>query len=268
MTGLTRIESARQPFEPGGSKPLSNSSQAEPDRPCATQQPVKPDRLGKRSTQPTPRIRRTCAAANHTVPMNRFPIFLRHTVTLLVALGLQACAQQAIQPKTSPTSTQVSHACQPVETVGFSCELQDGRLLSLCASSGFNEFEGAPADNPGYAYLAIGAKQGQVSYTYPPNPRDYKEHMYFWVSISAVPHMFVSSNQGAFLHLSLDIDSPVNVTHENAPKGWPLSSSADRSLCTSQINRDHLDPFMAQMVKKADWERARRETLLQGSTAR
>lgn len=194
--------------------------------------------------------------------------FLRSALMLLGALGLQACALQTTQILPSPAAAQPTHVCQPTETVGFSCELRDGRLLSLCASPGFNDFKGKPADNPGYAYLAIGTKQGKKPYTYPPNPQDYKKHMYFWVSISAVPHMFVSTDKGAFLHLSLDIDSPAEVTNEYVPKGWPLASSETGSLCTNQINRDLLDPFMAQMLKKADWVKAHQDTARQGGTGR
>ncbi|PKO67960.1 MAG: hypothetical protein CVU22_10430 [Betaproteobacteria bacterium HGW-Betaproteobacteria-16] len=201
------------------------------------------------------------------MPVSRQSLF-RPALLLLGTLALQACAQQPTQPNPSPNAAQLTHACQPTETVGFSCELQDGQVLSLCASPGFNDFKGKPADNPGYAYVAITSGQGNAPYTYPPNPQDYKKHMYFWVSMSAAPHMFVSTEKGAFLHLSLDIDSPADVTNEYVPKGWPLASSETRSLCTSQFNRDHLDPFMAQMVKKADWEKDRQSTARKGGSVR
>jgi len=173
-------------------------------------------------------------------------------VTALLALTVSACAAG---PKAAPAS--VTHNCKPQETVGFSCELQDRRVLSLCGSPGFNQFTGEAKDNPGYAYVAIGTQQGQVQFTYPTNPEDYKKHMYFWVSISAWPHMFVATDKGSFLHFSLDAS---DMSPENAPEGWPLSEIKGGSLCAHRINRDHIDSYMAQMIKKTEWERSRNKS--------
>ncbi|OGB19588.1 MAG: hypothetical protein A2W72_01380 [Burkholderiales bacterium RIFCSPLOWO2_12_67_14] len=186
--------------------------------------------------------------------MNQQPRIGGLAAAALAALSLSACAAD---PKATATAPHVTHNCKPQETVGFSCELPDRRVLSLCGSPGFNQFKGAAQDNPGYAYVAIGTQQGQVQFTYPPNPEDYKKHMYFWVSISAWPHMFVATDKGSFVHFSLDIESPADANPENAPQSWPLSETKGGSLCAHRINRDHLDPFMAQMIKKADWERSR-----------
>lgn len=181
-------------------------------------------------------------------------------VAALLALSLSACAAGPGEPKPRQSAAPVTHNCKPQETVGFSCELQDRRVLSLCGSPEFNQFKGEAKDNPGYAYLAIGTKKGQVQFTYPANPEEYKKHMYYWVSISAWPHMFVATDKGSFVHFSLDIESPADANPENAPKDWPLSETKGGLLCAHRINRDHLDPFMAQMIKKADWERARNQS--------
>ncbi|HAX20366.1 MAG TPA: hypothetical protein DCY64_08805 [Hydrogenophaga sp.] len=177
------------------------------------------------------------------------------TALLALTVTVSACAAG---PKAAPAS--VTHHCKPQETVGFSCELQDRRVLSLCGSPDFDQFKGEAKDNPGYAYVAIGTKQGEVQFSYPPNPEDYKKHMYFWVSISAWPHMFVATDKGSFLHFSLDIESPADANPENAPESWPLSETKGGLLCARRINRDHIDSYMAQMINKADWERSRNKS--------
>jgi hypothetical protein len=186
--------------------------------------------------------------------MNQQPRIGGLAAAALAALSLSACAAD---PKATATAPLVTHNCKPQETVGFSCELQDRRVLSLCGSPGFNQFRGAAQDNPGYAYVAIGTRQGQLQFAYPPNPEDYKKHMYFWVSISAWPHMFVATDKGSFLHFSLDAS---DMSPENAPEGWPLSETKGGSLCARRINRDHIDSYMAQMINKADWERSRNKS--------
>ncbi|MBU4519977.1 MAG: hypothetical protein KJ677_11235 [Gammaproteobacteria bacterium] len=183
-----------------------------------------------------------------------FARFCALPVATLLALTVSACAAG---PTAATTTTPVTHNCKPQETVGFSCELQDRRVLSLCGSPDFDQFKGEAKDNPGYAYVAISTKQGQVQFTYPPNPEDYKKHMYFWVSISAWPHMFVATDKGSFLHFSLDAS---DMSPENAPEGWPLSAIKSGSLCARRINRDHIDSYMAQMINKADWERSRNKS--------
>jgi hypothetical protein len=174
-------------------------------------------------------------------------------LSVLLAWAVSACANGSSTAQSSaPPNT---HACLPTETVGFSCVLNDGRLLSLCASPGFNEYTGNAVDNPGYAYVAISAGKSPSSFTYPPNPREYKKHMHTWVSLSAAPHLFVSSPKGEFLHFSLDIDTPADARTQYVPEGWPLPESTEPFLCTGQINRDGLDPFMAQMVSKDEWKK-------------
>ncbi|AOW14361.1 hypothetical protein LPB72_03560 [Hydrogenophaga crassostreae] len=173
----------------------------------------------------------------------------------ILAMGLTACANGPVAPKALQGAAPVSHNCQPRETVGFSCELRDQRLLSLCASPDFLQFKGAPRDNPGYAYVAVGSPQGKVQFSYPEEPGDYKQHMYAWVSMSAAPHLFIAGEKGDFLHFSLDEKEPVSAKADNLPANWPLKARAIRSLCDDHINRAQLDPFMAQMPGKKEWEK-------------
>lgn len=171
----------------------------------------------------------------------------------LAALSLSACAAGPAVP-TGP----ISHLCKPQEVVGFSCELADKRVLSLCGSPKFNEFKGAPQDNPGYAYVVVGTLRGQVQFQYPAQPADYKQHMTFSMSTAgARPHMWVNTDKGSFLHFSLDIQEPVDATPENAPQDWPLSNLKDRTLCARKINSDHIDSFMSRMIEDPEWVKTR-----------
>jgi hypothetical protein len=169
----------------------------------------------------------------------------------LAALSLSACAAG---PATS--SDPVSHLCKTQEVVGFSCEMRDRRVIALCASPGFEKFQGDPKDNPGYAYVRVGTPRGDSVYIYPDDPKDYKKHMYYWVSLSAEPHMFIAAEKGPFLHFSLDEKSPVDLRLENLPQSWQQASLGGPDLCVHKIRRDDLDPFMAQMMRKAAWEKA------------
>ena len=107
------------------------------------------------------------------MPSPNQPSFARFcALPVATLLTVSACAAG---PTAATATTPVTHNCKPQETVGFSCELQDRRVLSLCGSPDFDQFKGEAKDNPGYAYVAIGTKQGQVQFTYPPNPEDYKK---------------------------------------------------------------------------------------------
>ena len=177
------------------------------------------------------------------------------TALLALTVAVSACAAG---PKAAPTATSVTHHCKPQETVGFSCELPDRRVLSLCGSPGFNQFKGDAKDNPGYAYVAIGTKQGEVQFLYPQNPQDYKKHMTFSMSLAgAWPHMFVNTDKGSFLHFSLDIKEPVDANPENAPQDWPLRGLRDRPLCARNVIRDHIDSFMSRMIDDPEWVKNR-----------
>lgn len=178
------------------------------------------------------------------------------TCTVLLSLGLTACASSQTNGTTRQVPLELSPLCKTGEAVGFSCQMRDLRTIALCASPGFVQFKGAPKDNPGYAYVSVGTSQGKRQYTYPDNPSDYKKHMYFWVSQSAAPNLFVASDKGAFLHFSLDEKAPVNLTAQNLPKDWQQSGLESPSPCAGQIQREKLDPFMAQMVTKEAWEKA------------
>jgi hypothetical protein len=172
-----------------------------------------------------------------------------------LAIGLTACASGPSATKALQNAAPVSHNCKPKETVGFSCEMQDKRLLSLCGSPDFLQFKGASKDNPGYAYTTIGTAQGEVQFTYPPKPQAYKNAMTYSVSLSGWPHMFVNTAKGSFLQFSLDIDEPVYVNPENAPLAWPVGATKWQSLCVAHINRHNLDPFMAQMIDDPQWKK-------------
>jgi hypothetical protein len=179
-------------------------------------------------------------------------------VAALLALSLSACAAGPGEPKPRQSAAPVTHNCKPQETVGFSCELRDHRLLSLCGSPGFNQFEGEPKDNPGYAYVAIGTQQGKVQFLYPQNPQDYKKYMTFSMSLAgAWPHMFVNTDKGRFLHFSLDTKEPVDADPENAPQDWPLRGLGERPLCARKVNRDHIDSFMSRMIEDPEWVKNR-----------
>lgn len=193
--------------------------------------------------------------------MNKSPCFRGLTAASVLlgtftAISLTACAAG---PASSPPATraaQVSHLCKPQETVGFSCELRDHRVIALCASPGFEKFQGDPKENPGYAYVRVGTPQGSAEYSYPEDAKEYKKHMYYWVSLSAEPHMFIASEKGPFLHFSLDEKSPVDLRPENLPQSWQKASLVGPDLCAQKIRREDLDPFMAQMMRKAAWEKA------------
>lgn len=146
------------------------------------------------------------------------------------AISLGACAAGPA-PKSGP----VDHLCKPTEEVGFSCELQDGRMLSMCASAGFAKFAGNPDDNPGYAYLALGTRKGEVQASYPPDPRDYKSHFHKGVSAHLIPYFFVTSEKGEFFFVTeQDLDDPQGAaswTPHNLPNGWSINANGGDRAC-------------------------------------
>jgi hypothetical protein len=178
------------------------------------------------------------------------------SIAALLLASLTACAGQPKGATASTTAAAPQALCKTGETVGFSCEMRDRRVIALCASPGFEKFQGDPKDNPGYAYVRVGTPQNDSVYIYPDDPKDYKKHMYYWVSLSAEPHMFIAAEKGPFLHFSLDEKSPVDLRLENLPQSWQQASLGGPDLCAHKIRRDDLDPFMAQMMRKAAWEKA------------
>lgn len=148
----------------------------------------------------------------------------------LAAISLSACAAGP-----AAKGAQVTHLCKPSEEVGFSCELHDGRLLSMCASAGFAKFDGNPEDNPGYAYLALGTRTGTVQASYPPNPSDYKKNFYNGVPTNGIPYMFVTSEKGEFFFMAeQDNTDPLGAgqwTLENLPDGWLVGSKDEKRAC-------------------------------------
>ena len=196
-----------------------------------------------------------------TPPRKTSPNLLTRPAAAALVLSLSACAQGPAMHQTTQSTAPVTHNCQPQETVGFSCELRDHRLLSLCASPDFLQFKGNPIDNPGYAYIAVGSPEGKVQYSFPEDPKEYKKHMYLWVSLSAAPHMFISGNKGPFFHFSLDEQAPADVMPKSLPTGWSLPSGEDPSVCESRINREHLDSYMGQMMDKGEWTKSQTKSL-------
>ena len=178
----------------------------------------------------------------------------------IAASSLSACA-------TGPTASRGTerHLCKPQEVVGFSCELTDQRVISLCGSAGFHRFEGKAEDNPGYVYVAIGTRQGQVQFQHPENPQDYKRFMTQTVSVSAQQNMFVTTDKGAFLQFAMGRDVEANdqmaITAEKAPSGWwPLGASASEPSCVHRDKDNHLGSFMSHMVDDPEWVTLRRKT--------
>ena len=174
------------------------------------------------------------------MPSPNQPPFVRFCalpVATLLALTVSACAAG---PTAATTTTPVTHNCKPQETVGFSCELRDHRLLSLCASPGFEKFKGLPKDNPGHAYLAVGTQKGEVQYSYPPNPRDYKKHFYTGVPTNGIPYMFVASEKGRFFFLTEQDDTNPQgagyLAPENLPDGWDITQKDSTPPCQRTLH--------------------------------
>jgi hypothetical protein len=186
----------------------------------------------------------------------------RAAVTVLLgtfaAVSLSACAAGiTLQGDTA------THLCKPKEVVGFSCELADHRLLSLCGSPGFNEFQGKPEDNPGYAYVAVGSKQGKVQFTHPRDPKEYKRYMTQTVSVTAQHNMFVETESGAFLSFSIGRDvepmDQLTIDADRSPTGWwSKGTTALEPKCLRRNDGAHLGSFMSRMVDNPEWVKNRK----------
>lgn len=163
----------------------------------------------------------------------------------LAALSLSACAASP-----AATSGPVTHLCQPQEVVGFSCEMRDHRLLSMCASSGFDKFQGDPKENPGYAYLTIGTADGQAQQRFPAQLKDYRQHMSTGVTLAGAPYLTVATEMGTFFYVNGRSDIPVSANPKNQPAGWSLPANGDDSLCTSPGQRENFDAVFFQIPKK------------------
>ena len=95
----------------------------------------------------------------------------------LAFTSLTACATQPQGTTTQKTAGSPAAPCQSGETVGFSCELRDHRVIALCASSGFGKFQGDPKDNPGYAYLTVASGAGKAQLKFPEQAKDFRQHV-------------------------------------------------------------------------------------------
>jgi hypothetical protein len=166
------------------------------------------------------------------------------------AIALSGCAAgPAASPATNRTAP-VTHLCKPQESVRFSCALHDQRLLSMCASPSLATFKGLPNDQPGYAYLVVGTREGAVQYSYPPNPYDHKLHFYKGISTHVVPYLFVTSEKGRFFFLSeRDVADPQEGagrwTPENLPEGWSINPKDENRACARVLE---FDPYFAAGV--------------------
>lgn len=203
-------------------------------------------------------------------PMNNLPrlrklVAAQARLSVVAAVALSACAVSQTSSPPAHRAAQVTHNCKPQESVRFSCELHDHRLLSMCASQSLATFKGPPKDNPGYAYLVVGTPQGVVQYSYPPNPYDYKQHFYKGVSVHVIPYLFVTSEKGEFFFLSeLDVSEPQGGagrwTPENVPDGWPITQMDKQHACARVLEFDNY--FGAGLTHDSAWrdkERERRE---------
>lgn len=196
-----------------------------------------------------------------TPPRKTSPNLLTWPAAAALVLSLSACAQGPAMHKTTQSAAPVTHNCKPQETVGFSCELRDHRLLSLCASPDFLQFKGKSIDNPGYAYLAVGTPDGTVQYSHPSDPKEYKRHFFIGYPTNGIPYMFVTSTKGKFFYLNDQSDSAPegagSLTPENLPDGWNITQQGARSTCMRVLNFDHFRSL--RMPFEGDWakERAR-----------
>ena len=197
----------------------------------------------------------------------RFRNFKAAAVLLgtLTAISLSACATGPTASPPTNRSAQITHNCKPQESVRFSCELHDHRLLSMCASQSLATFKGLPKDNSGYAYLVVGTPEGVVQYSYPPNPYDYKQHFYKGVSAHVIPYLFVTSEKGEFFFISeQDVSEPQGGagrwTPENLPEGWSINQKDKKRACARVLEFDNY--FGAGVTHDSAWkdkERERRE---------
>jgi hypothetical protein len=139
-------------------------------------------------------------------------------------------------------------------------------LLSLCASPDFLQFKGKPMDNPGYAYLAVGTQDGAVQYSYPPDPYDYKQHMFKGVPTNGIPYMFITADKGDFFFLAEQDDTdPLGAgqwTLENLPDGWSVGSNQEKRACARVLEFDNFSAMGVthdSVWKLKEWERRKTE---------
>lgn len=181
----------------------------------------------------------------------------------ITAVSLSACAAGPASSTADDRKAQVTHLCKPQESVRFSCELHDHRLLSMCASQDLATFKGPPKDNPGYAYLVVGTPQGVVQHSYPPNPYDYKQHFYKGVSAHVIPYLFVTSEKGEFFFFSeqdaADPQGGGGWTRENLPDGWSITTKDKSRACARVLEFDPY--FAAGVTRDSVWKEKERERL-------
>ena len=139
--------------------------------------------------------------------------------------GMQGCANDipAVQGG-------ADHVCQAGELVAFSCTLHDGRLLSLCAAPGSDQFKGASKDYRGYVYVGLGTANGTLQHRYPGNPRQFGKYMYKGTGTAVQPYVHVV-NEKRQLFLAFDMVAQVEKAYAPdvtpyQPRNFDISSGA------------------------------------------
>lgn len=172
------------------------------------------------------------------------------SIAPLILVTLTACAGQPKAASTPAAASASTALCKTGETVGFSCELRDRRVIALCASPGFEKFQGDPKDNPGYAYLSVTSPAGQSPQSFPVQAKDYRQHMSSGVTLAGAPYLNVATDKGTFFYVNGRADIPVSSNPQNQPAGWTLPSNGDDSLCAGAGNRGNFDAVLSQIPKK------------------
>lgn len=176
---------------------------------------------------------------------------LAASVSAILVSGLFACASsQTATGVTQSAAPATPQLCKTGEPVAFTCELRDGRLVSLCASPGFEKFQGSPKDNPGYAYLTLGTSSGQVQQSFPTRTQDFRRYMHTGVTIAGAPYLAVATEKGPFFYISGRTDIPVSSTPANQPADWSLPANGDQSLCVKRGQQNLFDAVLAQLPNR------------------
>lgn len=169
----------------------------------------------------------------------------------LAFTSLTACANQPKSAAAPAATGSLATPCKAGETVGFSCELRDHRVIAVCASPGFGKFQGDPKDNPGYVYLTVASGAGKGQQAFPEQAKDFRQHMSTGVTAAGAPYLNVATEKGNFFYVNGRADIPVSSNPQNQPAGWTLPANGDDSLCANKGNREHFDEVLSQIPKKA-----------------
>ncbi|MFP8777107.1 hypothetical protein [Hydrogenophaga sp. RWCD_12] len=175
---------------------------------------------------------------------------LQLSAAMLFFASIPLSAGQPARTSSPTAAAQAPSPCKAGETIGFSCELRDHRVIALCASNGFDTFPGNPKDNPGHVYLTMTASTGHGASTFPAQAKDFRKHMSTGMTPAGAPYLTVATHKGTFFYVNGRADVPVSSNPQNQPAGWALPASGDDSLCTSAGHRAHFDAVFSQIPKK------------------